>query len=110
MVPGDDSVTSLLLGMGWTTEQLAGLRTQLFDRKEESGVHPNCTEQQVCWPDLQQAFRSVVCDGEWSEEDSKEWNVQRLFHQSLRGEATIAIPFSIAIAFGMGRSRKQQLQ
>jgi len=37
-------------------------------------IHPNCTPEQVCWPDLQQAFRSVIAGDEgWDVTMDKEW-------------------------------------
>merc|ERR1711934_281726 len=60
--------------VGWSEEQIAALKTRLLDCKEESGVHPNCTEEEICWPDVQQCFRSIVEEDAWDEENSKEWD------------------------------------
>jgi hypothetical protein len=71
-----DAVEGLMKSeaVGWSDEQCAALKTQLFDCKDESGVHPNCTEAEVCWPDLQQVFRSVVEEDTWDDDNDKEWD------------------------------------
>jgi len=70
---GECSIISLMTSCGWNENEIASLRTQLFDCKDECGVHPNCSMEQVCWPDLQQVFRSVLSDGPWSEELNMEY-------------------------------------
>jgi len=68
-----NSITALMTQCGWNADQIGCLREQLFNLKEESGVHPDCSPESVCWPDLQQVFRSVVCEGEWSTENNVDW-------------------------------------
>jgi len=70
---GEKSVTSVLTECGWSEMLIAALKTQLIDRKEDSGVHANCTEAEICWPDLQQAFRAAVSEDGWDDEKSGEW-------------------------------------
>jgi len=70
---GDSSVSSLLDAHDWSDDQIAALKTQLFDCKDESGVHPNCTEEQVCWGDLQQCFRATVQEDVWDADDDEEF-------------------------------------
>jgi hypothetical protein len=70
---GDVSITQLMTDCDWNEGEIASLKTQLFDCKDESGVHPNCSETEVCWPDLQQVFRSVVSEDDWTPEDNQEW-------------------------------------
>lgn len=70
---GEKSVTSVLTECGWSEFLIAALKTQLMDKKDQSGVHENCKDEEVCWPDLQQAFRSGVSEDSWDEALSEEW-------------------------------------
>lgn len=70
---GDESITSVLTECGWTEIQLLGLSTALFENAEAYGLHENCTKEQVCWPDIQQACRGAVCGGDWEASDADEW-------------------------------------
>ena len=70
---GEESIQTLMGKCGWTELQIQSLREQLFGLKEESGVHPNCVEEEVTWPDLQQVFRSVVSEDPWSAADNEVW-------------------------------------
>jgi len=70
---GIPSISSLMKECGWTEDDIISLKTSLFDLKDETGVHPNCTAEKVCWPDLQQVFRSVVSDEAWNESLNLEW-------------------------------------
>lgn len=72
---GDTSITSLLAGVGWEDALVAAVKTALIDQKEDNDVHPNCTESEMTWPDLQQAFRATVNEGEWEKEDDVEYPV-----------------------------------
>lgn len=70
---GSVSITSLLESCGWNSDQINAARSLLFDLKEQSGVHPTCTEEEVCWPDLQQVFRHTVAKEPWSEKLIEQW-------------------------------------
>merc|ERR1712227_641630 len=70
---GEKSITSVLSECGWSEFMIAAIKTQLIDKKDQSGVHENCKEEEVCWPDLQQAFRSAVSEEPWSDALSEEW-------------------------------------
>jgi len=67
------SVVKVLEECGWGEFLIAAIKTQLFDKKDQSGVHANCNEETVVWPDIQQAFRSAVTEEPWSELLSMEW-------------------------------------
>ena len=45
----------------------------LFCNRERTGVHPDCKEEEVCWPDLQQVFRHTVAKEPWSEKLIEQW-------------------------------------
>jgi len=70
---GDTSITSMLLGCGWTEAQIASLKTELIDDGEANNVHPNCTEAEISWPDIQQAFRATLCDHDWGADENTEY-------------------------------------
>lgn len=70
---GDTSITSMLLQCEWTEAQIASLKTELIDDGAANNVHPNCTEAEISWPDIQQAFRATLCDGEWADDDDTEY-------------------------------------
>jgi len=70
---GETSITSLMTACGWNGDNISALKTSLFDLKDETGVHPNCCDSQVCWPDIQQVFRSTVSEEAWTKEDNEAW-------------------------------------
>jgi len=57
------SIVSLLTNEGWSAADITALKTAMLDKKAECDVHPNCTEHEVCWPDLQQVFRHAISEG-----------------------------------------------
>jgi hypothetical protein len=69
---GDNSVSSMLIGCGFSEAEVAGMKTALIDDGPANGLHPNCTEAEVTWPDIQQAFRSTMEEGDWTEEHDAE--------------------------------------
>jgi len=73
---GDGSVTSLLTECGWSEDVINSLQEALFGGEAQSKyhVHPGCTKECTCWPDLQSVFRFIVADGEpWSESYNEEY-------------------------------------
>jgi len=86
---GDESVTSVLEANGWTGDQVMALSTALFEQGKEYGIHANCTKEQVCWPDIQQACRGAVCGGSWEADDAKEWPCLDGQRTTLRNRMTV---------------------
>lgn len=75
---GELSVTSLMKSLDGNEGSdgdliLAYLKTVLFDQGAHHQIHPNCTPEQVCWPDLQQAFRSAISEDAWDSHLSEEY-------------------------------------
>jgi hypothetical protein len=73
---GDGSVEALLQECGWGEDVTGSLQNALFGGEAQSvyHVHPNCKEDQCCWPDLQSVFRFIIADGEpWTEELNGEY-------------------------------------
>jgi len=66
-------VVKTLKSCGWDEFLIEALHYQLFDNQKMNKLSHNCTPDEVCWPDLQQAFRSSICDGQWTENDTREW-------------------------------------
>jgi hypothetical protein len=85
---GDVSITSVLTAGGWDGDEILSLKGQLFENREDTGIHLNCTEEQVCWPDLQQAFRTCVEDDAWDEDNNKEWPCLDGRRTTLRNKVT----------------------
>jgi len=71
---GKASVTSVLQSCGWSEFLIRSLKTMLFDQAVQHRIHANCTPEQVCWPDLQQAFRSAISGEEgWHQTMDDDW-------------------------------------
>jgi len=73
-VEGDGKcVVQVLKSCGWDEFLIEALRYQLFDNQKMSKVYYKCTPDEVCWPDLQQAFRAAICEDKWTDEETVEW-------------------------------------
>jgi len=64
-------VHALLMGVGWSAEDIEAMETALF-HEEDSGRRDGCGAEQVTWPDIQHVMRKAVCKSgrgdEWTQE------------------------------------------